>query len=204
MIFPDSGLYAITKTENKTSDQVLNDVRDAIKGGIRVLQYRDKHPVDAVFMAGALKELCHAHNIPLIINDDLKLAKYIAADGLHIGQEDSQLSYAREQLGNKAIIGVSCYDSVELALHAQQQSADYIAFGRFFPSTSKPLAAPAHITTLEQAKKSITVPIVAIGGILPSNGAQLLNAGADMLAVIGGVFSESPYQSTLSYQDLFK
>lgn len=204
MIFPDSGLYAITKTENKTSDQVLNDVRDAIKGGIRVLQYRDKHPVDAVFMAGALKELCHAHNIPLIINDDLKLAKYIAADGLHIGQEDSQLSYAREQLGNKAIIGVSCYDSVELAIHAQQQSADYIAFGRFFPSTSKPLAAPAHITTLEQAKKSITVPIVAIGGILPSNGAQLLNAGADMLAVIGGVFSESPYQSTLSYQDLFK
>ncbi len=204
MNFPGSGIYAITKTENKTSDQVLADVAEAIKGGINVLQYRDKQPVDAMYLAGALKELCHAHNIPLIINDQPELAKYIGADGVHIGQEDSQLTYAREVLGNKAIIGVSCYDSVELAIQAQQLSADYVAFGRFFPSSSKPLAAPAHITTLQAAKKSIKLPIVAIGGILPDNGAQLLGAGADLLAVIGGIFTESPYQSASAYQALLK
>lgn len=204
MKFPDSGIYAITKTENKTPDQVLADVAEAIKGGVSVLQYRDKQPVDAMYLAGALKELCHAHNIPLIINDQPELAKYIGADGVHIGQEDSQLTYAREVLGHQAIIGVSCYDSVELAIQAQQLSADYVAFGRFFPSSSKPLAAPAHITTLQAAKKSIRIPIVAIGGILPDNGSQLLGAGADLLAVIGGIFTESPYQSALAYQALLK
>ena len=204
MKFPGSGIYAITKTEHKTPDQVLADVAEAIKGGISVLQYRDKQPVDAVYLAGALKELCHAHNIPLIINDQLELVKHIGADGVHIGQEDSQLTYAREVLGHQAIIGVSCYDSVELARQAQQLSADYVAFGRFFPSSSKPLAAPAHITTLQLAKKSIKLPIVAIGGILPDNGAELLRAGADLLAVIGGIFTESPYQAALAYQALLK
>ena len=204
MSLPRGGIYAITQPENKTPEQVLADVGKAIKGGIAVLQYRDKQPIDAVYLAGALKELCHAHNIPLIINDDLQLAKYIGADGVHIGQQDSELTHAREVLGNKAIIGVSCYDSVDLALEAQQLSADYVAFGRFFPSSSKPLAAAAHIATLQAAKKSLKVPIVAIGGILPENGAVLLDAGADMLAVIGGIFNQSPYQSTLAYQTLFK
>ena len=204
MNFPWSGIYAITKPENKTPDLVLAEVSAAIRAGISVLQYRDKHPVDAMYLAGALKELCHKHNIPLIINDHLELAKHIGADGVHIGLEDSQLTYAREILGNKAIIGVSCYDSVDRAIHAQQLSADYVAFGRFFPSNSKPLAAPAHMATLQQAKKTIKVPIVAIGGILPENGAQLLTAGADLLAVIGGIFTESPYQSTLAYQALIK
>lgn len=204
MSFPGSGIYAITKTENKTAEQVLADVSAAIKGGVSVLQYRDKQPVDAVYLAGALKELCHAHNIPFIINDQLELAKHIGADGVHIGQQDSELTYARELLGSKVIIGVSCYDSVDLAIQAQQLSADYVAFGRFFPSSSKPLAAAAHIATLQQAKQAIKVPIVAIGGILPDNGAALLSAGADMLAIIGGLFTDSPYQSTLAYQALFK
>ncbi len=204
MMFPKTGLYAITQTENKTPDQILNEVSAALKSGVKVLQYRDKQPVDAVFLAGALKELCHAHNIPLIINDDIKLAKLIGADGVHIGQEDGQLSYAREILGKNVIIGVSCYDSLERALEAEQNTADYVAFGRFFPSNSKPLAAPAHISTLQNAKNSIKVPIVAIGGILPGNGAELLAAGADMLAVIGGIFDHAPYQSALAYQALFK
>lgn len=204
MNFPESGLYAITKTENKTVDQIITDVSEAIKGGIKVLQYRDKNPIDPIYLAGALKELCRADNIPLIINDNITLAKHIGADGVHIGKEDGLLSHARELLGSAAIIGVSCYDSVELALQAQQDSADYVAFGRFFPSSSKPLAAAAHIASLEQAKTRIKVPIVAIGGILPDNGTALLNAGADLLAVIGGVFTATPYQSTLAYLPLFK
>ncbi len=203
-MFPKTGLYAITQTENKTTDQIIREVSAALKAGVKVLQYRDKQPTDAIYLAGALKELCHSHNIPLIINDDIELAKHIGADGVHIGQEDGQLSYAREILGNKSIIGVSCYDSVARALEAEQQSADYVAFGRFFPSNSKPLAAPAHISTLQNARNSIKIPIVAIGGILPSNGSELLAAGANILAVIGGIFDETPYQSALAYQALFK
>jgi thiamine-phosphate pyrophosphorylase len=204
MNFPATGLYAITKPENKTAEQVIAEVASAIKAGISVLQYRDKHPIDAVYLAGALKELCHAHNIPFIINDHIGLAKQVGADGVHIGKEDGQLSYARTELGNNAIIGVSCYDDIELAKNAAQNSANYVAFGRFYPSSSKPLAAPAHIGTLQKAKACIPIPIVAIGGILPTNGTELLAAGADLLAVIGGIFTETPYQSTLAYQALFK
>lgn len=204
MILPKMGLYAITQTVNKTPNQVISEVSAALKAGISLLQYRDKQPVDAVYLAGALKELCHSHNTPLIINDDIKLAKLIGADGVHIGQEDGQLSYAREILGKNALVGVSCYDSLDRALEAEQNSADYVAFGRFFPSHSKPLAAPAHISTLQKAKNSIKVPIIAIGGILPTNGAELLTAGADILAVIGGIFDQTPYQSALAYQALFK
>ena len=204
MNFPQSGLYAITKTENKTAEQIITDVSAAIKGGIQILQYRDKHPIDASYLAGALKELCHAANIPLIINDDIALTKHIGADGIHIGKEDGLLSHVREQLGHQAIIGVSCYASVELALQAQQHSADYVAFGRFFPSNSKPLAAPAQLSCLQQAKTCINIPVVAIGGILPENGAELLDTGADLLAVIGGIFTATPYLSTLAYQALFK
>ncbi len=204
MNFPATGLYAITRAENKTAEQVIADVAAAIEAGISVLQYRDKQPIDAVYLAGALKELCHADNIPLIINDHIGLAKQIGADGVHIGKEDGQLKYARTELGNNAIIGVSCYDNIELAKQAAQNSADYVAFGRFYPSSSKPLAAPAHIATLQKAKDCLSVPIVAIGGILPTNGTELLTAGADLLAVIGGIFTEMPYQSTLTYQALFK
>lgn len=204
MNFPKSGLYAITNTENTSPEQIIDDVNQAIMAGIQVLQYRDKNPVDAIYLAGALKEICCEHNIPLIINDDIELARKIGANGVHIGKEDSQLSYARAQLGNKAIIGVSCYNSVDLALEAQQLSADYVAFGRFFPSSSKPLAAPAQISTLDQARTAINIPIVAIGGILPENGKELLQAGANLLAVIGGAFTSTPYQSTLAYQGLFK
>ncbi|SHE21579.1 thiamine phosphate synthase [methanotrophic endosymbiont of Bathymodiolus puteoserpentis (Logatchev)] len=204
MILPKTGLYAITQTVNKMPNQVISEVSAALKAGISLLQYRDKQPVNAIYLAGALKELCHSHNIPLIINDDINLAKLIGADGVHIGQEDGQLSYAREILGKNALIGVSCYDSLDRALEAEQNSADYVAFGRFFPSHSKPLAAPAHISTLQKAKNSIKVPIIAIGGILPTNGAELLTAGADILAVIGGIFDQTPYQSALAYQALFK
>ena len=204
MNFPETGLYAITKTANQTAEQIIADVSASIEAGIQILQYRDKQPVDANYLAGALKELCHAHNIPLIINDDIALAKQIGADGVHIGKEDGLLSHAREQLGQQAIIGVSCYDSVDLAKQAQQHSADYVAFGRFFPSSSKPLAAAAHLSSLQLAKTCINIPIVAIGGILPGNGAELLDAGADLLAVIGGIFTSTPYQSTLAYQPLFK
>jgi len=201
--FPASGLYAITQTENKSGDTIIDEVAAAIKGGAVIVQYRDKNPADAPFLARELVKICHQHGVPLLINDDIELAALVGADGVHLGREDGAVTQARKQLGSDAIIGVSCYNFVEQAIAAQAQGATYAAFGRFFPSSSKPLAAPAQIETLRQAKRALTIPIVAIGGILPDNGAQLLAAGADLLAVIGGVFDHQPEQSARAYQALF-
>lgn len=201
--FPASGLYAITQTENKAPAIIINEVEAALKGGAVVVQYRDKNPIDASYLARELVKVCHRYNAPLLINDDIKLAALVGADGVHLGREDGAIAEARKRLGSEAIIGVSCYDSVERAVAAEGQGATYAAFGRFFPSNSKPLAAPAHIETLRQAKQALTIPIVAIGGILPDNGGQLLDAGADLLAVIGGVFDEHPEQSARAYRALF-
>ena len=203
MKFPDRGLYAITQTENKSVDTIIDEVIAAIKGGAVIVQYRDKNPADALFLARELVKICHQHNVPLIINDDIELAVIVGADGVHIGKEDGAIAQARMRLGNDAIIGVSCYDFVERAIEAQTQGATYVAFGRFFPSSSKPLAAPAQLETLQQAKRRLNIPIVAIGGILPENAAQLLAAGADLLAVIGGLFDSEPEQSARAYQALF-
>lgn len=203
MIFPARGLYAITQTANKSGDTIINEVAAAIKGGAVIVQYRDKNPIDAPFLARELVKICHRHNVPLLINDNVELAALVGADGVHLGKEDGAVAQARKQLGSDAIIGVSCYNFVERAMDAQAQGATYAAFGRFFPSSSKPLAAPAQIETLRQAKRVLTIPIVAIGGILPDNGGQLLAAGADLLAVIGGIFDAQPEQSARAYQALF-
>jgi len=202
LAMPKSGLYAITP-EGKTADEILNFTLAVLKGGTCVVQYRDKTANNKVTIAQQLLTLCHAHNVPLIINDNVQLAEKIGADGVHLGKDDSDISQARQRLGEEAIIGVSCYNSLERAMEAQKDGATYVAFGRFFSSTSKPLATPAQIGTLTASKKLLTVPIVAIGGILPENGEQLLNAGADLLAVIGGLATENPEKSARDYCKLF-
>jgi thiamine-phosphate pyrophosphorylase len=127
----------------------------------------------------------------------------VRADGVHLGRDDGDIANARALLGKDSIIGVSCYNDVERALIAKEHGANYAAFGRFFPSASKPLASPADLNTLKKAKAVLAIPVVAIGGILPENGGILLAAGADMLAVIGGIFDNNPEQSALAYQPLF-
>jgi thiamine-phosphate pyrophosphorylase len=203
MKFPTRGLYAITQTDNKSIATLLREVEQVLSGGAVVVQYRDKQPLDALLLASELVKLCHQYHVPLIINDDVELAIQVAADGVHLGKEDGAVVHARQRLGNDAIIGVSCYNSVDRAIEAQRDGADYVAFGRFFPSSSKPLAAPAELHTLQEAKRVLTVPVVAIGGILPDNGGQLLNAGADLLAVIGGLFTAQPEHAARTYRDLF-
>jgi thiamine-phosphate pyrophosphorylase len=203
MILPTRGLYAITQCENKSAETIISEVSAAIRGGAVLIQYRDKNPVDALFLARELVAICHRQNVPLLINDNIELAVEVGADGVHLGRDDGDSAKARKYLGSEAIIGVSCYDFVEKGLIAQDQGASYVAFGRFFPSSSKPLALPAAVATLQKAKQSLSIPIVAIGGILPENGAQLLAAGADLLAVIGGVFDNEPEHSAKSYQYLF-
>jgi thiamine-phosphate pyrophosphorylase len=203
MKFPLRGLYAITQTKNKTTDIIINEVIAAIKGGAVVVQFRDKEPLDAIYLADQLVKVCHEYKVPLLINDDIELAIKVGADGVHIGREDGAISEARDRLGADAIIGVSCYNFVEQAFDAQEQGATYVAFGRFFPSSSKPLATPAELDTLRKAKFLLDIPIVAIGGILPENGGPLLTAGADLLAVIGGLFETQPEQSARAYKALF-
>ncbi len=206
MKFPASGLYAITQTEGKTTAAIIEEVASAINGGASIIQYRDKdkeNQTQQLSRAEQLLSLCQQHQVPLIINDDADLALSIGADGVHIGKDDGGIARAREKLGPEAIIGLSCYDDLTLALQGQSAGADYVAFGRFFPSSTKPLASPAHIETLQQAKQQINLPIVAIGGILPENGKALLDAGADVLAVIDGLFAHTPEQSALTYQKLF-
>ncbi|MDD2863228.1 MAG: thiamine phosphate synthase [Methylococcales bacterium] len=199
---PKSGLYAITP-DGKTAEEILEFTQAVLKGGAKVVQYRDKNANDKETIATALLTLCHTYNVPLIINDNVELADKIGADGVHLGKDDGNISPARARLGERAIIGVSCYNSLERAVAAEKEGATYVAFGRFFSSTSKPLAAPAQIGTLTAAKKILTVPIVAIGGVLPENGASLLNAGADLLAVIGGLATENPRLSAQDYCRLF-
>lgn len=203
MKFPARGLYAITQTDNKSITTILAEIERVLSGGAVVVQYRDKNPQNALLLASGLVKLCHQYHAPLIINDDIELALQVAADGVHLGKEDGAVAHARQRLGNDAIIGVSCYNSVDRAIEAQRDGADYVAFGRFFTSSSKPLAAPADINTLHQTKRVLTVPIVAIGGILPDNGGQLLDAGADLLAVIGGLFTAQPEHAARAYRDLF-
>ena len=165
-------------------------------GGARVLQYRNKVADAALRLeqARALRELTHEFSVPLIINDDAMLARQVDADGVHLGGEDGSVAAARAVLGSGKLIGVSCYNRLALAHEAVRQGADYVAFGSFFASTVKPDAVSASPDLLRQARREIAVPLVAIGGITVHNGAQLLEAGADALAVISAVFSAADIQ----------
>jgi thiamine-phosphate pyrophosphorylase len=199
------GLYVITD-DALTGERLAEQVEAALRGGARLVQYRSKQGTAAQReqQARAVLAICHAHGVPLLINDDPRLAKRIGADGVHIGQSDTKLAAARELLGPEAIIGVTCHASVELAMHAAQGGASYVAFGRFFPSQTKPGAPPADIAVLREARARLTIPICAIGGITPANAPALLAAGADMLAVIHGVFGQPDVEAAArQYTELF-
>lgn len=201
--FPRCGLYAITP-DCADFALLLAQVEAALSGGAQVIQLRDKRRRFNPAQARRLLELCHAHQVPLIINDDLELAARIGADGVHLGREDADVCQARARLGSEASIGSSCYADLDLAIRAVQNGATYVAFGAFFPSPTKPKAPLAPIELLASAKAVLTCPIVAIGGITPENGALLLEAGADLLAAIDGIFGCSdPKQAARRYAQLF-
>jgi len=188
-----AGLYAIADSTYLAADKFVPAVRAALDGGARVIQYRDKksEPKQREDIARALNALCREHAVPLLINDDVRLAGIVGAAGVHLGRDDPDIGAARAALGDTALIGVSCYNELPRACAAQESGADYVAFGRFFPSRTKPQAVPANIELLKQARAMLNIPIVAIGGITPENGASLIEAGADALAVIEGVFKQA-------------
>ena len=180
------GLYAIT--DGPRAD-LVGAVRAALLGGATLVQYRDKTD-DAprrLREARELTRLCAEFSVPLIINDDVELVARCGAAGAHLGEHDADLARARARLGEHAIIGVSCYDALQRARDAAAAGADYLAFGAFFPSTTKPGARRATPALLREAR-ALGLPLVAIGGITPENGGALIAAGADCLAVVAGVF----------------
>lgn len=189
--FPLRGLYAITDEHLLPGKLLLERVEAALATGLALLQYRNKLSTSAQrqAQAEALLALCRRYNTPLLINDDVALCLAVGADGVHLGQGDSGLQLARQQLGPRAIIGITCHSDLTLASRAEEDGASYVAFGRFFPSATKPHALPAEIAILPRARAALRIPIVAIGGINAENGATLLTAGADMLAVIHDLFA---------------
>lgn len=188
-----SGLYVITDDSLIAESDLNHYVEQVIIGGARVVQYRNKNSSyeTKVTQAESLLQICNLHSVPLIINDDIGLCADIGADGVHLGQSDGDITDARDHLGSDAIIGITCHNSMELALNAQEAGASYVAFGCFFPSQTKPNAQPADLATLEKASKMLEIPTVAIGGITEENALALIDAGASSIAVAGYVFADS-------------
>lgn len=184
-------LYAITNSQLMPGDELRLKTEAALKGGCKLIQYRDKSTDSAQRLADAilLKQLCQRYHATLIINDDVELALKINADGVHLGQSDLDIASARQKLGASAIIGITCHDSLELARTAIENHADYIAFGRFFSSNTKPNADSASLALIAQAKAEFNTPTVVIGGICRDNASQIIASGAESIAISHGLFA---------------
>jgi len=199
-------LYAVTP-EASDSDWLCERARAVLAGGARVIQYRSKNADLRLrrTQVARLFELCQARAALLIVNDDVALAREVGADGVHLGRTDMSLTAARAVLGNAAVIGVSCYDSLARAQIAQEAGADYVAFGSFFHSSVKPDAVRAPVDLLRAARAALDVPIVAIGGITVDTGGALIEAGANALAVVSALFHvPDSLAAARAFTDLFE
>ncbi len=183
------GVYLITPDEADTA-RLLARVEPLLANGATWLQYRNKTASPALrqAQAAALQPLCAAHGVPLVINDDVALAQAVGAAGVHLGAEDGDIAAARALLGPHAIIGTSCYDSLDRARAGAAAGASYVAFGAFFPTTTKVTSSRASVDLLRQTA-ALGVPRVAIGGLTPDNVGPIIAAGADLVAVVSGIFA---------------
>ena len=182
------GLYGITPNNNLNIaliERIFNEHK------VNILQYRHKTNNDKLKLEEAkqLLELCLEHNTLFIVNDDINLCEKVGADGVHLGQNDTSINTAREQLGEKAIIGVSCYNQLQLAFEAEEMGANYVAFGALFSSITKPTVSECPLSVIKTAKEKIQLPIVGIGGITFENQRLAFQAGCDAVAMLNGLFS---------------
>lgn len=194
------GVYLITPDEPDTA-RLLARTAPLLAAGATWLQYRNKTASDALRrdQATALQALCAAHGVPLIVNDDPALAQAIGAAGVHLGGTDGDIGAARSLLGPDAIIGASCYDQLANAERAVAAGASYVAFGAFFPTTTKVTSSRAHPDLLRQSA-ALGVPRVAIGGLSPDNVGPIIDAGADLLAVVSGIYAaQDPVATQRAY-----
>jgi thiamine-phosphate pyrophosphorylase len=189
---PARGLYALTPQWYPDRRRLLDAVRSALDGGAALIQFRDKSGDGPWRLETAvrLRSVCADYRVPLVINDDLALAGACGAAGVHLGREDASVAVARQALGGRAIIGVSCYNRFDRAQAAAAAGAGYLAFGSMYPSSTKPDAARCETGLLRKAR-ALGLPLVAIGGITKENGPPVIRGGADFLAVISGVFDQA-------------
>ncbi|SMN01666.1 Thiamin-phosphate pyrophosphorylase [uncultured Candidatus Thioglobus sp.] len=182
-----SGIYAITPDRALDISVIKKNI---VQHNISILQYRRKtaDTITQLNEAQQLQQLCAKHHTLFIVNDDINLAQKVNADGVHLGKNDGSIQQARLALGENAIIGVSCYNDIELAQNAQNQGADYVAFGALFPSKSKPDAPKCSLDIITEAKKILTIPIVGIGGIDFDNQQYAFDTGCDAVAMINALF----------------
>ena len=192
------GLYAITDENLLDEENFKQSVEFALQGGSRIIQYRDKsqNQNKRLRQATQLQALCTQYHATCIINDDIELALAVHADGVHLGQDDVSITQARQVLGKNCIIGISCYNDLDLAHLAEKNRANYVAFGAMFSSPTKPEANNASPLLIASAKKQLSIPVCAIGGITENNITQVINQGADMAAVISCLFASSDIKNT--------
>ena len=201
------GLYAIADTQCIGTDNIVNAVSEVLSAGTNIIQYRDKlnNYGTRYMIANKIKSLTAKHKALLIVNDDVLLAKSIDVDGVHLGKEDCSISEALNYLGPNKIIGASCYNNYDNACQAVKAGANYVAFGSFFSSLTKPSALRASTSLISRARKELKVPVCAIGGITKENVSLLLHTGVDMIAIVSAIFSSpSPKQAAKEYLTLLQ
>lgn len=197
-----SYLYVLTDNRRYPHTIWVERIERAIVGGAALIQLREKKLTDQQLfpIAREIQALCHDYHVPLIVNDRIQLAHQINADGVHLGDSDASLQQARYYLGNKKIIGISCYRSIYQARRLQSQGADYVAFGRIFTSRTKPQAGHCSISVLRAAQQQLTIPVCAIGGITPHNVKSVLATGVELVATCDSVFNAAdPLQAANNF-----
>lgn len=189
-------LYAITDRTWLNGRSLEDVVEQSLMGGVDIIQLREKNLDFNSFLESAIKikKLTEKYNVPLIINDNIEVCRQSNADGVHIGQGDTPLSKAREILGKDKIIGVTA-KTIQQALEAQLNGADYLGVGAMFGSTTKKDAIPLTFQQLADIRKSVTIPIVAIGGINANNIDKFANTNVDGIAVVSAIYGQTDIKS---------
>lgn len=199
-------LYLVTDTNICPREKLVSVTESAIKGGVTLVQLREKDISTREFFAEAseLKKLCMYYNVPLLINDRIDIALAVDADGIHIGQSDMPLKVSRKILGPNKIIGLSA-GNVNQAVEAVSDGADYLGVGAVFPTSTKRDASNVGIEMLKQVRKSVDIPIVGIGGINPDNISQLYGSGIEGVAVVSCIMgSDDPYAVSKQLSQMVK
>ncbi len=193
------GIYAITP-ETENTKQLLEKIEFLLKSNVKIYQYRNKSSNLALQkqQAAAISDLVKSKEGVFLVNDSVELAKFSNADGVHLGENDVSIQVARKKLSKSTFIGSSCYANLSTALKAYNSGADYVAFGSFFHSATKPLAAKANLTLIRQFKKRATLPVAAIGGITENNVESVLSSGADLVAISAALFNADNIRRSVS------
>lgn len=190
-------LYGVTDRGNLHGKTLMQQVEESLKGGVTLVQLREKHLSFQEFLevAKEMKELCHKYGVPLLINDNVEICIESGADGVHVGQKDMEAGAVREKLGKDKIIGVSAR-TVEQAMAAQNAGADYLGVGAVFSTSTKEDAKPLDHEILKDITKAVDIPVVAIGGISSENVSQLKGTGIDGVAVVSAIYGkENPKEA---------